>query len=371
MTDTSSFEIFCATAPGLEPLLAAEISALGFPEPKVERGGVSFEGRWLDVWRANLELRGASRVLARIGAFHVNHLAQLDKLSRRFDWGRVLRKDMAVSVEVTSRKSKIYHAGAARQRIETALRESFGVALAEEAPVSVRARIENNLCTLSVDTSGALLHRRGFKAAVNKAPMRENLAALFLRACEYTGQESLLDPMCGSGTFVIEAAEMAAGLQPGRARDFAFEHLASFDRKAFGALRKPAVIPEGLPVFLGSDRDAGAIEMSRANAERAGLATLTRFEQTPIDRLARPECEPGLVIINPPYGGRIGNKKALYGVYDMIGQSLRTRFAGWRVGVVTSDAALAKATRLPFKAPGPIVDHGGIKVRLYQTDALR
>lgn len=371
MTETSQFEIFCATAPGLEPVLAAELHDLGFQAPAAQPGGVSVQGGWPEVWRANLEVRGASRILARIGAFPVVHIAQLDKKARRFDWSGVLRPDVPVRVEVTCRKSKIYHAGAAAQRIETALREEFGVPIEKDAPVSLRARIDHNVCTLSLDTSGALLHRRGFKEAVNKAPMRETLAALFLRACGYRGTEPVLDPMCGSGTFVIEAAEMALGLNPGRERDFAFEHLAGFDPQAWSALRRPAA-PAATPLrFMGSDRDAGAVRMSESNAKRAGVAAVAHFEQRSVDALQRPDGPPGLVIANPPYGARISNKKSLYTVYDAFGQSLRARFSGWRVGLITSDASLAKASRLPFGKPGAVVDHGGVKIRLYQTGPLR
>jgi putative N6-adenine-specific DNA methylase len=190
------------------------------------------------------------------------------------------------------------------------------------------ARIEDDLCTLSLDTSGEPLHRRGHKQALNPAPMRETLAALFLRACGYDGREPVLDPMCGAGTFVIEAAEIAAGLMPGRSRRFAFESLATFDPSAWERMKaRPAAI-EPAPRFLGSDRDTGAVAMSRANAERAGVAAFTLFERAAISDLRRPDGPPGLVIVNPPYGGRIGNRKLLFALYAALGQVLRARFEG-------------------------------------------
>ncbi len=231
----------------------------------------------------------------------------------------------------------------------------------------ILARMDDNICTISVDTSGELLHRRGFKEAVVKAPMRENLAALFLRQCGYTGREPVYDPMCGSGTFVIEAAEMAAGLFPGRSRRFAFELLAGFDAEAWEKIRAVPPLPIASVTFSGSDRDAGAVRASQANARRAGVEAVTAFEQKSVADITPPEGPPGLVIVNPPYGGRIGNLKALYGVYHALGQSLRERFSGWRVGLITSEDKLARATRLPFGAPSRPVDHGGIKVRLYQV----
>lgn len=366
------FEIFLTCPPGLEPALAEEAAAAGFDAPCAVPGGVTVEGGWPEVWRANLVLRGATRVLARIGEFRAFHLAQLDKRARKFPWGEVLRTDVPVRVEVaTNRKSKIYHAGAAQQRIETALTEGAGIAVAADAPVTLRARIDDNLVVLSVDTSGGSLHKRGHKEAVGRAPLRETMAALFLRQCRFDGSEPVLDPMCGSGTFVIEAAEIAAGLMPGRDRAFAFERLTTFDAEAWAAMR--AAAPRPLPDlrFHGSDRDAGAFGAARANAERAGVGALVEFRKCAISDIARPAGPPGLVIVNPPYGTRIGTKKPLYGLHGALGQVLRERFGGWRVGLITTEADLAKATGLPWLPPGPPVPHGGLRVKLWRTNPLR
>jgi putative N6-adenine-specific DNA methylase len=361
------FDIFLVTLPGLEQALCQEVRDRGFSDPVSSAGGVTIRGTWHDVWRANLELRGATKILARIGSFRALHLAQLDKRARKFPWADVLRPDRPVRVEASCKRSRIYHEGAVVERVETAIREELGAPIAEDAAIRIMVRLEDDLCTISVDTSGELLHRRGHKEAVNKAPMRESLAALFLRECGYDGAEPVLDPMCGSGTFVIEAAEIAAGLQPGRSRTFAFEQLVTFNPPGWLALRRPAE-PRDVPFrFIGCDRDAGAIIMSQANAERAGVAGLTEFRNQPIVDLQRPDGPPGLVMVNPPYGERIGNKRLLYALYASLGEVLRSRFSGWRVGLVTSEPSLAKATGLPFREPGPLVPHGGLRVRLYQT----
>lgn len=370
MNSDADFEIFIVTAPGLESVLCAEVQAKGFREPTPVKGGVTVKGGWPEVWRANLELRGATRVLARIAAFRALHLAQLDKRARKVAWGDVLRPDAPVRVEASCKASRIYHAGAAAQRIQRAIQEELGAPVSDEAEIVVKARIDDDLCTISVDTSGDSLHKRGHKEAVNKAPMRETLAALFLRQCGYDGAEPVVDPMCGSGTFVIEAAEIAAGLQPGRSRHFAFEQLASFDEAAWQRLRGTGGGAKPSVRFYGSDRDAGAIAMSRANAERAGVADLTEFRQHAISDLVPPEGPPGLVIVNPPYGGRIGDKKPLFALYGAFGQTLLARFAGWRVGLVTNEESLAKATGLPFAPPAVSVSHGGIRVSLYQAGPL-
>ena len=375
----TSFDIFLIAAPGLEQLLAEEAREAGFADAAVQPGGVGFTGTWPDVWRANLVLRGATRVLVRIASFRTMHLAQLDKRARRVPWGDFLRPDLPVAVEATCRKSKIYHAGAAAQRIKTAIADSLGAPIADKAAITVMLRIEDDLATISLDTSGDPLYQRGHKQAVNRAPMRETMAALFLRQAGYTGTEPVLDPMCGSGTFVIEAAEWALGLLPGRDRHFAFENFAGFDPAAWAAMRKPVGSPTPDLRFFGSDRDAGAVAMSRENAERAGISSITSFAETDIADLARPDGPPGLVICNPPYGQRIGDRASgkgkgtspeLKSLYARFGAVLRERFSGWRVAFVTTDRQLAEATGLPLLPPDPPVLHGGIRIALYRTRPL-
>ncbi len=366
---SESFEIFMAAPPGLETYLADEVRALGFAEIAQVPGGVTCQGSWPDVWRANLSVRGASRVLARIGSFPVFHIAQLDKRARKFDWANVLRADVPVRVDVTSRKSKVYHEKAAKQRIENAIKDTIGAPISAEAPVTLMTRIEDNFLTFSIDTSGDLLHKRGFKEKVNKAPMRETLAALLLRAAGYDGSEPVLDPMCGSGTFLIEAGQIAAGILPGSKRQFGFEHLASFDADAWDTLRATEM-GQTDQKFYGYDRDQGAVQMADKNATSAGLAGNCTFVCQPISALKRPEGPAGLVIVNPPYGARIGNRKQLFGLYASLGTAMKTEMRGWRLAMVTSDGGLAKATGLKFSSISPPIPHGGLQVKLYQTDPI-
>ncbi|MEP6826821.1 MAG: class I SAM-dependent RNA methyltransferase, partial [Aestuariivirga sp.] len=246
----------------------------------------------------------------------------------------------------------------------------FGATLSNEASVEVMVRIERNICTLSIDTSGTLLHKRGLKQAMAKAPIRETMAALLLRQCGYRGEEPVLDPMCGSGTFILEAAEIAQGLLPGRVRNFAFEQLPSFNAEQWQQMKmRPA--RETPQHFFGFDRDAGAIKAATANAQRAGVQGITSFALQSIGQHKRPEGPPGLVICNPPYGARIGDIKKLSSLYASFGQVMRQGFSGWRVGLVTNEVSLAKATALPFQPPSAPILHGGIKIRLYQTSPLR
>lgn len=351
-------------------MLADEVRTWGFKGVRVAAGGVAIRGGWPDVWRANLKLRGASRITATLGSFGAEQLSQLDKKARHFAWGSVLRKDVPVRVEAACKASRIYHSDAAAERVARAIHEELGAPISDDADVCIRVRIEKDVVTLAVDTSGELLHKRGYKAAVGKAPMRENMAAMFLRRCGYAGQEPVLDPMCGSGTFVIEAAEIAAKLIPGRGRAFAFQKLATFDPVLW---EKMSRVPPAIDTpfrFYGSDHDMGAIRMARENAERAGVAGLTAFEAAGIEDVRPPDGPAGLVICNPPYGDRIGDKKNVLPLYRVFGQVMRKGFAGWRVAIITADEALAKATGLPFKPPGKAVSHGGLRVTLYQTDVL-
>lgn len=377
-----TLEVFAAAPPGLEPTLLEEVEARGLGPARADAGGVVFQGGWPAVWRANLTLRGADRVLVRLGAFRAAHLAQLDKRARRLPWAATLPPNAAVRVEASCARSRIYHEKAAAQRVSTAIRDAIGPpgpppgadAGAEAVPIRVLCRIVDDLCQISVDSSGEPLHKRGFKEAVAKAPLRETMASLLLRACGYDGAEPVLDPMCGSGTFLIEAAEIAAGLSPGRGRSFAFERFGGFEPSRFDALRADLAAaarrPDGPPRLFGRDHDAGAVRASGENAARAGVADWIALEIGAVGGLVRPDGPPGLAIVNPPYGRRIGESSELRALYAALGRALRAQFSGWRVGLLTSDAALARATGLPFAPPGPPLPHGGVRVRLHRTGPL-
>lgn len=365
---TGQFEIFLMGPPGLESGLEAEAREAGFAVRGPVPGGVTLTGGWRDVMRANLEMRGAGRVLARVASFKAMNLPQLHERTGAVDWSAVLRPDVPIRVDAACSESKLYHQGAVAERVGHAIARQTGVQVGPGG-VSIKVRIAQNRATISVDTSGEPLHRRGHKEAVGKAPMRETLAALFLRECGYRGDEPVIDPMCGSGTFVLEAAEIALGLQPGRDRSFDFEKLAQFDAAEFAAQRRPGR-SEAPHLFLGHDRDRGVIEMARANATRAGIGEAVRFAAQSVSDLRRPDGPAGLVIVNPPYGARIGTTSSLRAVHGALGKVLAERFSGWRVGLVTSEPSLAKATRLPGLRPGTPVPHGAIRVQLWQTGPL-
>ena len=348
-------EIFCVTQPGLEGPLADEMAQAGFAGVQALRGGVRADGDAREALRANLQLRIAARVLLRVSEFRAMHLAQLDKRSRKVDWAGLIPEGARVKVEATCRKSRIYHDRAAAQRVAKAV--ASAVPPGEGPHVALKVRIEDDLCTISLDTTGEPLHRRGHKEFVGKAPLREGMAAAFLRQMGFDPKAPVpvVDPMCGSGTIPIEAAEMAAGLWPGRSRAFALPE---------AELPLPPDPRQVPPLFHGFDRDQGAVQGAAKNAERARVPV--SFTRQAVSDLQPPEGPKGIVLTNPPYGARIGDQKLLFGLYGALGGVLKDRFAGWRIGIVTSDGGLAKATGLDLEPFGP-VNHSGLKVHLWQT----
>jgi putative N6-adenine-specific DNA methylase len=364
------FEIFIACVPGLENELLSEVKNIGFKEIKLTVGGINFSGDWSDVWRANFYLRGATKVLVRFASFRASHLAQLDKRSRKLDWGKLLKYKEPFRVETVCRKSKIYHSGAATQRISKAISDSIDATEDPNSNIIIKTRISSDICTISLDSSGEGLHKRGYKIATGKAPIRETLAALFLQKMKFDGSQVVYDPMCGSGTIVIEAAEIALGLPAGRKRAFTFMELPSFKKSAYEKLTKAP--PKKIDLkFYGSDRDKGAIQNSIKNSITANVENFCHFKVCSISDVTAPTKEPGIVLVNPPYGNRISERKKLFPLYRSLGQTLSERFIDWRIGIITSDPGLAKATGLKFQDISTAIDNGGIKVKLYETKINR
>lgn len=365
-----TLRLFAAAPPGLEEVVAAELADLGLGG-KALPGGVEFEGDAAALARVNLSLRCANRVLWRLGAFNAMHLAELRRKAGGLPWNRVLRPGEAVAVRASCRGSRIYHSGAAAERVRLGIADALGAEVIEAsepaAGQGVLVRIERNRVTVSVDTSGEHLHRRGYRHWAGKAPLRETLAAGCLRLAEWRAQEeALLDPLCGSGTLVIEAAMLAAGIAPGAARGFAFEAWPGFAAERLTAARGELEALRRVPqvALAGADRDAGAAAGAAANAARAGVEQWTEFALQAISA-ARPIAARGLLLCNPPYGGRIGEVRRLRDLYASLGNVFRRHFDGWRLGFVTGSPDLARATGVPVTPRGPILDNGGLKVRLY------
>src|SRR5215831_12722540 len=371
----SSLSCFAATAPGVEPICAAELLSLGLPGT-AEPGGVAFTGDLTALARANLWLRTASRVLVRAAEFRATAFYELELRAKHIDWSRFLAPGAHVAFRVTCKKSKLYHSGAVAQRFEDAVRRAMpDVETATDdddddaSPGSNRqlfvVRLLHDVCTVSVDSSGALLHLRGYRQQLAKAPLRETLAAAVLLGAGWSGEVPLVDPMCGSGTIPIEAALIARRIAPGRNRSFAFLEWPSVDRALWLELVSAARDAERsrAPVSIaGSDRDAGAIRAARANAERAGVAGDIELAVQPISALSAAPA-PGLIASNPPYGVRIGDADRLRNLYAQLGNVARRQRPGWQLALLSADPTLERHVGLQFEARFA-TRNGGIPVRL-------
>lgn len=365
---------FAVTAPGLEPICAAELERLQI-SAIVEPGGVAWTGDLTSIARANLWLRTASRVIVRVAEFRARTFFELERHAKRIAWERFVSPGTPVEFRVTCRKSKLYHSGAVVQRfIEAMVRhvgevEATHVADEEEGSTNRRqlfvVRFLHDLCTVSVDSSGPLLHLRGYRQAVAKAPLRETLAAATLLGSGWWGTSSLVDPMCGSGTIPIEAALIARRMAPGRRREFSFLEWPESTRDAWARLTTDAdnqVLPASPVSITGADRDEGAISAARANAERAGVARDVTFERQALSALS-PDEGSGLIATNPPYGHRIGEADRLRNLYAQLGNVVRAKRPRWDVVLLSADPMLERHTGLALDEVLR-TRNGGIAVRL-------
>lgn len=335
-------ECFAVAAPGIEAVTAAELQTLGATIDATEPGGVSFRADAALLYRANIELRSASRVVKRVAQFEARTWFELERHAKRVPWGALLGAGMVPDFEVTSRKSKLYHNKGIAERLERIVGAELKAADAEPWRVArFTVRAVRDRFTISADASGELLHRRGYRLETAKAPLRETLAAAMLLGSGWDGTVPLVDPFCGSGTIPIEAALLARRIPPGLHRSFAFESWPDFDATLWAAIRADAesrILPAAV-VIIGSDRDAGAIEAAQANALRAGVAANTEFRHAPLSAMdAMPG--PGLLLTNPPYGARIGEEKALRNLYAQLGNVARTRLPGWRIALLGANPRL-------------------------------
>lgn len=366
--------LYAVTAPGLEIHTAAELTRLGITPTETEPGGVAFEGTLDDVARANLWLRTASRVLVRLGSFGARALGELERKTMALPWRNWLPAKTAVTVRVTCRKSRLYHQKAVAERIVAAC---GGVAVAgggdpEEADEIegqlIVVRLFRDVCTISLDSSGALLHRRGYRLAVARAPLRETLAAGLLLESGWNPETPLVDPFCGSGTVPIEAALLARRIPPGLARDFSFLRWPGADRRRWDALldaARAAILPRAPASIIGADRDAGAIAAAAANAERAGVAADITWRQAAVSAL-EPPAGIGALVSNPPYGMRVSEGRQLRDLFARLGTVVRERLPGWPVTLLLPEAPLERATGLEF-GPPLWTRNGGLAVRMLTT----
>lgn len=384
-SQTSLLDLFAVTAPGLGSLCVEEMrgNALltGLSSPQVEAGGVVLHGDLASLYRANLHLRTASRILVRLGEFHAENFTQLQTRAALLAWEKFLKPGGVVDLRVTCHKSRLYHSGGVAERVANAIGDRLGQPPShhkhdeesdEPGAQLVVVRLVHDTCTISIDSSGALLHRRGYRLATAKAPLRETLAAGLLLASGWDATSAapspLLDPFCGSGTIPIEAATLALQLAPGRNRRFAFMDWPDFDAANWQPLldkadahaqARRAQVSRAL-VIQTSDRDAGAVAAAQTNARRAGVEDVVAFTCRAISAIA-PPATPGHVVTNPPYGQRVRDGADLRNLYAQLGKVLRTYCPGWRATLLSADRALLGQTGLRLDTSLSFVN-GGIDV---------
>lgn len=364
----SQLNCFAVCPPGLEKICAAELDALGIDSSVQQAGGVEFSAGLRELYLANLWLRTASRVLVRVGELHARDFPGLFRKAVRLPWGRFIKPGRGCTIRVTCHHSRLSHSGRIAETVQAAIDKALGTVSRSEQPEAlVVVRLEQDRCQLSVDSSGELLHRRGYRRSTVPAPLRENLAAGILLALGWAGQRTLLDAMTGSGTFAIEAALLAAHRAPGRERRFAFMDWPRYRAGLWQNLLQDAdrQALDSLPVrIVGVDLDSRAIAAARQNAAAAGVAGLIDFSIQPMQELSKPAAE-GLILCNPPYGERLGKEERLPELFAALGKLYRSEFAAWQAAFLAPNAPLARSTGLTCRQR-LLFSNGGLKVRLLE-----
>ncbi len=367
-------ETFFATCPrGLEDVLSQELQELGGQAIRSTPGGVECQGPFPLCYRLNLESRIASRILWRVGHGWYRNEEDLYRLASRQPWPEWFSVECRIKVRMIAQHSPLKSLEFATLRVKDAICDRFARATQARPEVDKRQPdiqivvfVDQDHVVWYLDTSGDPLFKRGWRMAAGEAPIRENLAAGILRLSGWTGNQVLLDPMCGAGTFLIEAVLMAKGIAPGRGREFAFRHLRNFDQTAWERLHEESMTrlssSQTLSIF-GYDEDANALTMAKKNIEGLGFEEIQLHQVDVLD--VTPPAQDGFLITNPPYGVRMGDRLELEEWYPKFGNLLKQRFSGWQVYVLTADSRLPKLIHLAPSRKTPLFN-GPLESRLYE-----
>ncbi|HEY9194255.1 MAG TPA: class I SAM-dependent RNA methyltransferase [Methyloversatilis sp.] len=370
----SGQQFFSPCPRGLEAVLADELTRLGAQDVKVVPGGVAFQGDWKLVYVVNLESRIATRVLWRVGHGPYRKEDDIFKLAYGLTWERWFSPRRTLRVYTTAVRSplksvdfvtlRVKDAICDRMREQTRSRPSIDTA---NPDVRVHVFLTDREATLYLDTSGDPLYKRGFKVAHVEAPLKENLAAGIIMLSGWDRVEPFFDPMCGSGTFLIEAAQMALDIAPGLGRSFGFEKLDTFSPTAWASVRDAAAgraqPPRELPIF-GSDIAGREVARCKENLQAAKLPWVVRVEGADVLQRESP-ADRGVMVTNPPYGERIGEKQELATFYPKLGDLLKQRYSGWRCLFITADTDFPKLIKLKASRRTPLYN-GALECRLYE-----
>jgi putative N6-adenine-specific DNA methylase len=368
-------EKFFAPCPrGLEGVLADELAALGARDILPADGGVAFSGEFALCYAVNLESRIASRVLWQISETRYRSEQDIYDAARVLPWREWFGPDRSIRVNVAAVKSPLKSLDYATLKIKDAVCDAFRAATGRRPDVDTRApdvRIHAFLtaaaCTLYLDTSGEALFKRGYRVAAGAAPLRENLAAGILRLSGWQPNAVLLDPMCGSGTLLAEAAMIALGLAPGANRSFGFEKLNRFDEKGWRALREQAQSIVKISTktnIYGSDLYGEALKLARANLAAIGLEHAVQIKQANVLEMPAP-AETGMIVTNPPYGVRLDEQQDLAAFYPKFGDALKKKFSGWTAYILSADMQLPRLIGLKASKRTPLFN-GALECRLFE-----
>jgi len=368
---------FIACSPGLKKVCQNEMLASGFPEDdlKVIQGGIEFKSRLNRCMALNLNLRTPLKILMRISHFKADSFEKLKKRIQAIDRILYLPQNCHLKLKVTTRKSRLYHSDAIAERCEKIITSQLNSAGAFTSPTKNRSnqtiyiRADHDNFTISLDSSGDLLFKRGIKKKVTKAPLRENLAFAMLFWTGFSKEDILIDPMCGSGTFCLEAAMIKTNLPPGFFRSFAFENWPGFSQKTYAYQKRQAskkfLTLQKKQIFASDidDRALTALELNISNYDFKPIIDIAKKDFFSINPSMISPISPGkkgVIMLNPPYGKRLEENSNTRGFYREIGKKLATDFKGWRVGIILPSRACRSYLGLKLELK-PIF-HGGLDI---------
>lgn len=356
---------FATVARGLETIAANELESLGAEEVRADFTGVHFVGDQATLYRVNLWARTIFRVLVPIKEFYCPNAEILYQEVQKISWEDYLHPNNTLAVDCTGGgNQKLNHTHYTALQVKNAIVDQQRLKLGQRSSVDVKnpdvlinVHIYQNHCILSLDSSGASLHRRGYRQAMGLAPLKETLAAALLDMAEWNPSLPFLDPLCGSGTLPLEAGLKALNIAPGLLREkFGFQNFPDFDAQLWQKLLTEAQdsrLPQLKALICGSDRDSNVINQARSNAEKCGIEDQIKFTQTELSQLEAPS-DRGVLICNPPYGERLGDVTELGTLYKTLGDIFKQRFKGWTAFILTGNKELAKKVGLKASRRVPV-----------------
>ncbi len=377
--DTGSHYFFAPCPRGLAPALADELTSLGAQHCAAADAGVSFDGPFDLIYVTNLYSRIASRILWRVTKVPYKNEEDIYQAASSVRWHQYFTADRTFKVETNAHRSPVKSLDFVTLRVKDAVADHFRSATGRRPNIETRdpdlrvhAFLDDKMCTLYIDTSGESLFKRGRRDHVGEAPLKKNLAAGILRIAGWRPGTALLDPMCGAGTFLTEAAEMSLGRAAGRERSFAFEKLARFNAQNWDRFlsnaRKSEKAVESLPIY-GSDLYGRSLGHAVLNLRESGLEEAVTLKQVNLLELSAPTGH-GAIVTNPPYGVRLGEKEKLAEFYPQLGDALKKKFPGWTAFIFSGDPELARLIRLSASRK-TVLYNGALECRLYEYHMVR